>query len=160
MTSYPLDIRLTDDSVSVGPVALVPRGSTVDNLVLALGKADRILPMQYDNVLVNTLYIYDQLGIRFWAKADVVSELQIILETEKRETFPTHSFIGSFEYKGRVLLPPVSGNIFTNGELAEFVQDNDSLQYDREVYVANTPLMKYTVLISNSTNSIKYISVS
>ena len=116
--------------------------------------------MQYDNVLVNTLYIYDQLGIRFWAKADVVSELQIILETEKRETFPTHSFIGSFEYKGRVLLPPVSGNIFTNGELAEFVQDNDSLQYDREVYVANTPLMKYTVLISNSTNSIKYISVS
>ncbi|MDQ2771451.1 MAG: hypothetical protein M3Y54_13245 [Bacteroidota bacterium] len=160
MTSYPIDIRLTDEYISVGPVAIVLRGSQVDTLVRVLGKADRILPITYNNALVNTLYIYDHFGIRFWAKGDIVSELQIVLETEKRETFPAYSFLGPLDYKGHIFLPPVSNNLLVNGDLNGFVQDTDRLQYNRQVYVDRTPLIKYTVLISNITNNVKYISIS
>ena len=160
MTSYPIDIRLNDEYISVGPVALVLRGSPVDNLLHALGKADRILPIMYNNALVNTLYIYDHLGIRFWAKGDIVSELQIVFETEQRETFPTYSFIGPLDYKGNILLPPVSNNVLVSSDLTGFVQDTDKLQYNRQVYIDETPLVKYTVLISNDTSNVKYISIS
>ena len=160
MNAYLLDVHLTDEYVFIGPVPVLPRGNTVTNLIQVLGEPDRVLPMHYNNVLVNTLYLYDHLGIRFWAKGEQVSELQLVLETEARETFPIHSFTGQFEYKGYSLLPPVPGSLLASGELVGFEQDTDVLQYDRVVYIARTPQIKYTVLISNVTRNVKYVSIA
>ena len=155
-----LDIRLADDYLTIGPVALVPRGSSVNEITRVLGPPDRILPMHYNNLFVNTLYLYDQLGIRFWAKAEVVSELQIVFETEERETFPVNSFVGPLQYKSYTLLPPVAGSTFMDNKLSGFVQDLERLQYDRVVYEAKTLKIKYTALVSKRTGDLQYLSIS
>lgn len=160
MTSYSLDIQLAAEYVSIGFVPVLPRDTTAASLIQVLGEADRILPMQHNNVLVNTLYLYDHLGIRFWAKGELVSELQLVLETEKCETFPASSFAGSFECNSYSLLPPVPGTKLASGELGGFIQDTGALQYDRVVYVAQTPQIKYTAVLNNNTGNIKYISAS
>ncbi len=155
-----LDIRLADDYITIGPVVLVPRGSTVSEVTRVLGAPDRILPLNHNNVLINTLYLYDNIGIRFWAKAEVVSELQVVFETEKRETFPANSFVGPLQYKNYVLLPPVPSSAFRSNKLIGFVQDLERLQYDRVVYEAKNTKIKYTALVNRITDNIQYISVS
>ena len=159
MNTYALDVRLAQDHITIGPVQLLPRGSTVSALTHALGQPDRILPMHHNNTPINTLYIYDQIGIRFWAKDEIVSELQLVLETKESETFPVRAFVGPIEYRGQTLFPPVPSSFFTSGGLPGFVQDTDRLQYGTIVYEAKTPHLMYTVPISNLTGNTQYISI-
>ncbi|MDQ2771452.1 MAG: hypothetical protein M3Y54_13250 [Bacteroidota bacterium] len=94
MTTFAaLDIRLTEEYMTIGLVALIPRANKAEKLVPLLGPPNRIMDLQYNN----TVYIYDQFGIRLWAEAGVVSELQLALETEARDTFPKSAFVGPIE---------------------------------------------------------------
>lgn len=149
------DIRLTDDYITIGPVALIPRANKVDKLVQLLGPPERILELQYNN----TVYIYDHAGIRFWAEAGVVGEFQLVLETEARDTFPTSPFVGPIEYRKRVVDTPIPGEMLNNGELPGFIQDTEHLQYGVIMYTAKMPLIAYTAIVSALTGNIKSISI-
>lgn len=159
MTNYPLDIRLASEYITIGPVPLVPRGSPVEKLLQVLGQPTRVLAMSHEGVLINELYIYDTAGIRFWAKTGIIGELQLVFELEDRESFPYAPFVGSLEYERYTLTGPISGDLFTTGKLADFVQDTDQLQYNRIVYKAKKARLTYTALINSNTNTLSYISI-
>jgi hypothetical protein len=160
MNTQFLDIRLTEAGITIGPVLLVPYGSQVASLYQLLGAPDRILPMFYKEQPINNLYLYDMLGIRFWAKQEVVSELQLVLETTPRETFPTKAFKGGIYYQNRLLPILISGTVSQQGLLPGFIQNDDRLQYGQVVFEHKTATSKYVVLISSTTGNVEYISIS
>jgi hypothetical protein len=160
MNTQFLDIRLTEAGITIGPVLLVPCGSQVASLYQLLGVPDRILPMLYKELTINNLYLYDMLGVRFWAKQEVVSELQLVLETTPRETFPTQAFKGGIYYQNCLLPIPISGTVFQQGLLPGFVQNDDRLHYGQVVFEHKTATGKYVVLINSTTGNVEYISIS
>jgi hypothetical protein len=108
-----LSIHLMATTVALGAVALVPRGSPVRELLRALGDPSRCLALS----TTNTLYLYDQLGLRFWAEPStgLVGELQLVLETQPGAVFPAQPFTGLLSYEGQPLALPVPASQLAQG---------------------------------------------
>ena len=149
-----LDVRLGDDYITVGPVAFIPRGKAVSDLIFILGAPSRSMALEY-----SVLHIYDHLGLRFWAKNGVVSEFQIVLETEDHYALPSQAFVGLLQYRGQVLIIPVPGSLFSEREIRDFVQDTDPLQYGVVTYDAKLPRLTYSATMSKRTGNLQYLSI-
>lgn len=159
MTSL-LSVRLAAAFVGVGGAQLQPRRSTVADLTAALGPPSRVLPLYYKEVLQNTLYLYDELGIRFWAKNDVVTEWQLVLETKAADVFPKQAYTGALDYLGLALPVPLPGSLFATGQLPGFVLDTDAQQYGVTTYRRAGPPLTYKATLSRQTGNVATVSVS
>lgn len=159
MTSMP-SVSLAENVVTLGPVQLVPRLSRVEAVAAALGQPSRVLPLYYKEVLQNTLYLYDELGIRFWAKNEVITEWQLVLETKAAEVFPTRAYTGPLAYQGQTLALPLPGSLLATGQLPGFQLDTDAKQYGITTYRSTGLPLTYVVTVSRLTPNVAIISVS
>lgn len=153
-------VRLAAESATVGGAPLLPRHSTVADLAAALGPPSRVLPLYYKEVLQNTLYLYDELGIRFWAVHEVVTEWQLVLETKAADVFPKQAYTGALDYQGQALPVPLPGHLLASGQLPGFVLDGDAQQYGVTTYRCAGPPLTYAATLSRQTDNIATISVS
>jgi len=153
-----LAIHLTPTLLELGAVALAPRGSSVADLLRALGPPTRCLTLS----ATSTLYLYDQLGLRFWAAptTGVVGEVQLVLETQPREVFPTHPFTGLLRYQGQRLALPVPASLLAQGTLPGFELEQEYQRYAWTVYALTTPSLRYTAFISRTTDHVEWLSIS
>jgi hypothetical protein len=153
-----LSIHLMATSVALGAVTLVPRGSPVRELLWALGDPSRCLALS----TTNTLYLYDQLGLRFWAEPStgLVGELQLVLETQPGAVFPAQPFTGLLSYEGQPLALPVPASQLAQGRLPAFQLNEDYQQYAWSVYELNTPYLRYVAFISRTTANVEWLSIS
>jgi len=110
----------------------------------------------------NTLYLYDELGLRFWAdpSTSLVGELQLVLETQPRAVFPTHPFAGLLSYQGQPLALPVPASQLAQGKWPGFRLNGDYQHYAWSVYELNTPCLRYAAFISRTTDNVEWISIS
>ena len=136
----------------------MPRGSPVQDLQRALGPPTRCLTLS----ATNTLYLYDQLGLRFWAApaTGLVGELQLVLETRPEVVFPTHPFTGLLRYQGQRLALPVPASLLAQGTLPGFQLDGEYQRYAWTVYARTTPALRYTAFISRTTDHVEWLSIS
>ena len=121
-----LSINLTAASVELGGGALVPRGSPAAGLLRALGPPTRCLMVSP----TNALYLYDQLGLRFWVAptTSLVGELQLVLETQPRAVFPTQPVTGLLSYEGQPVALPVLAGRLAQGQVPGFQLNEDYQQ--------------------------------
>ena len=127
-------------------------------LLRALGPPTRCLAVSP----TNALYLYDQLGLRFWAApaTGLVGELQLVLETQPREVFPTQPFTGLLSYEGQPLALPVPAWRLAQGQLPGFQLNEDYQQYAWPVYELATPFLRYTAFVSRTTEYVEWLSIS
>ncbi len=134
------------------------RNCPVKDLLGALGPPTRCREMS----ATSTLYLYDQLGLRFWADPviSLVSELQLVLETQSRPVFPTESFAGPLSYQGQPLTLPVPASQLAQGKWPGFRPNVDYQKYAWSVYELHTPCLCYTAFISRTTDNVEWLSIS
>jgi len=153
-----LSIQLTATAIELGTMALVPRGHPISDLLRALGPPTRCLAMS----ATNTLYLYDELGLRFWADPNtcLVGELQLVLETQPRAVLPTHPFAGLLSYQGQPLALPVPASRLAQGKWPGFRLNEDYQQYAWSVYELRTPYLRYAAFISRTTDNVEWVSIN
>ncbi|GAB3634456.1 hypothetical protein GCM10027422_00460 [Hymenobacter arcticus] len=154
-----LTIQLFEEYICIGATKILPKGRPVDALIQLLGPVDRVLPLYHKGVLQSLLYIYDQLGLRFWTHAGVIGEVQVVLETGERDVFPVHSFSGKLVYRGQLVPLPMPGNLLMSGQLPGFVRDDDAARWHMIAYEAQLPPLRYYAIVHSVTGNVQSISV-
>jgi hypothetical protein len=159
MNPATLTIQLAEECIFIGATRILPKGRPLGDLTQLLGPVSRVLPLYHKDVLQSMLHIYDQLGLRFWAHAGMIREVQVVLETEERAVFPVHGFSGELVYRGQPVPLPMPGSLLTSGQLAGFVRDDDAARWSMTAYEAQLPQLRYYAIVHSITGNVKSISI-
>jgi hypothetical protein len=104
------------------------------------------------------LCIIDKEGIRYWAKNNQISELQVILNGNKNsQYFPIKNFEGSISINGNAIDAQSKFNSNLIQQL-ELTLNDDDLRFGIRSYFHNNAVLSYSI-IETDDDKIRHISI-
>ena len=128
-----INLNLTKDGIRINGEFVINKGENLPiNLLENLGSL-RVIPL--DNG--STLYISDRLGLRFWTKDGIFTQLQIHLEIKENPLFPKNFFDGLLFINSQSISIPVKVEQLRKLKNASFSVDDDSKRFGVNIYELN-----------------------
>lgn len=134
-----MKLELTKDHPILDGNIIDVKNIAVPSLLSVLGSNDRLFKLD----LGVSIYVFDQSGVRFWARNNVAYQVQFLLEESDDPKSPKGTFQGDIFLESIYLSRPVLIKTIQAIPNIKVVQDDDSLQYKLNIYQITFQNRKY-----------------
>jgi hypothetical protein len=129
-----MKIEITSELFLINDQSLEIKKTEASAFLAIINANYRKIELDNDSIV----YIYDDLGIKFWEKENVVTEFQIALDKSVNEYMPQQAYQGELSYKNK----PIVDIRFLNHLTAfdkNLEKDMDNFRFGMNTYKSFNP---------------------